>query len=1075
MHIGVLANAARNVRYVEFSPPIVHPQQDHVTVQARQNTTLSCEGHKPVTWHLPQDMNNKDISDRVSIMHASDPNSKNRYISNLLIRHMVYTDTGSYVCSFNGSKDLRSIDSNTGIHIYVFDEIHLLTHSGFDFQQSVQYETAEIPCTPTHPNVTVSLSLQGRGPVNVDNKYITFSPKVGFLISPVLPEHSGQYWCMAKYAGKTSEYGVSLNVLMQTSYVPPPHINRTSGSHVTVGETLILTCSISVNWNVMVSLSWNLPNKRARQPRLLLPDPISRNVSIGGSHLKVVEQKLKLHKVDKEDQGNYACVVTDHSNNQQTRREFIRIYDRDQSFLRVWQDGYSTFHKSSGKDDSVQWVVEIASHPPPRVTWYDPDGNVIKEGEDNLRGRIVQTAFAKTTRSMLKLTHLKLEDTGDYSIKVENDFHVKWENFTLEVTDKPTVKVSVLEPSDNGLYQLGSHYTFQCTATGYPPPKITWTFKRCKTYNKCEEHKEHYGSTIEAPNGRFQMDATLKAVAKDSGVFTCMGCNGDGNCEISQINFFVTTLPEGFHITGPTRAIEGDSVDLVCAASKYNYTDNSLVWYKQSTSGYKEVTTIKDAKHRRGRKNGGNAFKNNLTPSIQVFDDTPSKFDIGKRLRFQSIEPHDSGVYVCQAKIQGPKRRHNMDSSTIVERQMELKVQGLKAPKFFDTMNMNKDPIFIRDEGESVEMRCKVKGYPLPKVEWFLNDTAIDFKNHPNFLTFDDGQSLRIAAVVAKKNEGKYTCKASSRAGKTQLDQLIIKVEAPEIFKTDMFGSNQMIDNMVDKVIDSDSVMNLTCQATGKPRPTVYWMFNNLPVNESYVKYVNHNQTMIIEHFSSKHEGKYDCIVSNLGGTITRYQWVKLRETEQHASIYGADIAIPVFIAVGAVLILAIILVAIAKICLTTGRWKAPPTPPTPRLTQFDLPEEDHETESCRLTLSRDGSPYGQAVCQGCNGCAGNCHQCSSCHYNFNGLYGCSNGGGMVNGLPGPMHGGSIIGVRGCHTPVQSHVPSIPSPNSQLMSEFTNYGQNTLPAHRMDTLRREMTIQYKDSRRSASPRLSAEF
>ena len=62
--------------------------------------------------------------------------------------------------------------------IYVFDEIHLLTHSGFDFQQSVQYETAEIPCTPTHPNVSVSLSLQGRGPVNVDNKYITFSPKV---------------------------------------------------------------------------------------------------------------------------------------------------------------------------------------------------------------------------------------------------------------------------------------------------------------------------------------------------------------------------------------------------------------------------------------------------------------------------------------------------------------------------------------------------------------------------------------------------------------------------------------------------------------------------------------------------------------------------------------------------------------------------------------------------------------------------------------------------------------------------------------------------------------------------------
>ena len=69
------------------------------------------------------------------------------------------------------------------------------------------------------------------------------------------------------------------------------------------------------------------------------------------------------------------------------------------------------------------------------------------------------------------------------------------------------------------------------------------------------------------------MDATLKIVAKDSGVFTCMGCNGgdDFSCEISQVNFFVTTLPEGFSISGPQRAVEGDTVDLVCGASRYYY------------------------------------------------------------------------------------------------------------------------------------------------------------------------------------------------------------------------------------------------------------------------------------------------------------------------------------------------------------------------------------------------------------------------------------------------------------------------------------------------------------------------
>ena len=57
-------SGGRQVRYVEWSPPVVHPQQDHVTIQARQNYTLSCEGHKPVSWHLPMSVTNRDIANR---------------------------------------------------------------------------------------------------------------------------------------------------------------------------------------------------------------------------------------------------------------------------------------------------------------------------------------------------------------------------------------------------------------------------------------------------------------------------------------------------------------------------------------------------------------------------------------------------------------------------------------------------------------------------------------------------------------------------------------------------------------------------------------------------------------------------------------------------------------------------------------------------------------------------------------------------------------------------------------------------------------------------------------------------
>ena len=44
---------------------------------------------------------------------------------------------GSYVCSFNDSMDRATAEANTDIYLYMFDSIHLLTHSGFEFQQSV--------------------------------------------------------------------------------------------------------------------------------------------------------------------------------------------------------------------------------------------------------------------------------------------------------------------------------------------------------------------------------------------------------------------------------------------------------------------------------------------------------------------------------------------------------------------------------------------------------------------------------------------------------------------------------------------------------------------------------------------------------------------------------------------------------------------------------------------------------------------------------------------------------------------------------------------------------------------------
>ena len=95
------------------------------------------------------------------------------------------------------------------------------------------------------------------------------------------------------------------------------------------------------------------------------------------------------------------------------------------------------------------------------------------------------------------------------------------------------------------------------------------------------------------------MDSSLLIVASETGEYTCMGCNGQ--CQVAVMQFYVTTLPEGFQVSGPTRAVEGDSVELLCAASKYNYTDNSLAWFRQKAGKMEEIPKLVDSRQARSQ------------------------------------------------------------------------------------------------------------------------------------------------------------------------------------------------------------------------------------------------------------------------------------------------------------------------------------------------------------------------------------------------------------------------------------------------------------------------------------------
>ena len=85
-------------------------------------------------------------------------------------------------------------------------------------------------------------------------------------------------------------------VSMRTEYVPPPYINRTLARHVRIGDPFSLTCSVTIDFATMVELNWKTPNSKAIEDnRVTTPQSVTKNLTMSGTHLKVVEQvQLKI-------------------------------------------------------------------------------------------------------------------------------------------------------------------------------------------------------------------------------------------------------------------------------------------------------------------------------------------------------------------------------------------------------------------------------------------------------------------------------------------------------------------------------------------------------------------------------------------------------------------------------------------------------------------------------------------------------------------------------------------------------------------------------------------------------------
>ena len=320
------------------------------------------------------------------------------------------------------------------------------------------------------------------------------------------------------------------------------------------------------------------------------------------------------------------------------------------------------------------------------------------------------------------------------------------------------------------LYRVGHEYKLRCSVTGSPIPNVSWSFKECSNFNSCNGRTVPLKADYEKYSGKNSVTSDLSRVATKSGQFSCMACN-DVDCQYSKVVFFVTDVEDdGFAMTGPERAMEGDHVKLTCKASVYNFTRGSMRWYKDSTEGEEEIT-------------GG---KTRL-----VFKQISTKWSFGEELHFKNLSLADKGLYFCRVKsnsgdeedqdvFPGSPRRHlgfgsqrdGQERQMSPRRSHRLRVISLEAPRR-KSSNLNGGRTIVERPQDGLRLECLVSGRPAPRVFWRLNGELVrETVNTTRVSIVQEGQVLEVS-YVSPADEGLYSCVAENKVGAWSSQEIV--------------------------------------------------------------------------------------------------------------------------------------------------------------------------------------------------------------------------------------------------------------------------------------------------------------
>ncbi|CAG0881052.1 unnamed protein product [Cyprideis torosa] len=191
----------------------------------------------------------------------------------------------------------------------------------------------------------------------------------------------------------------------------------------------------------------------------------------------------------------------------------------------------------------------------------------------------------------------------------------------------------------------------------------------------------------------------------------------------------------------------------------------------------------------------------------------------GPHLRIPESSARDAGLYMCQAVVdmQGLERRRN---STV-----EVKVSH--APG--EATIVSYPPMGVVGRSVTLSCRSDPPGYPDPMYRWWRQD-------HPNAPPLAMGRNLTLPRVDMTM-EGAYQCRAQNAFGSGAPSTYNLRIAQPPKLV------HSLPPTSVRSVGDLDFAIN--CSAMAKPKPSVIWLKNGIPISETSPLFEVQNEEII--------------------------------------------------------------------------------------------------------------------------------------------------------------------------------------------------------------------------------------